>query len=99
MALYTITLGKSQSVNSLSVRGLIYYKQSFEGWCYRTVSCDHRRTCVPAAGVTQHLDPSSSSLLSSVSVLHTETHKHEHTRTDCSVPVVPFGIDPDGVIH
>lgn len=81
-----------------SVRGLIYCKQPVEGWCYQGVPCDHQGTCVPAAGVTQHLDLPSSLLSVCVCVCCTyATHKHTHR--GCPVPVVAFGVDPDGVIN
>ena len=91
---------KSQVGCKQSVRGLIYYKQPAEGWCYQGVPCDHQGTCAPAAGVTQHLDLPSSSLLSlcvCVCVLHVRhtttqphTHTHTHTHRGCPVPVVPL---------
>lgn len=62
-------------VNSLSVHLLFTTKSQLKVGVVGSVPCDHQSTCVPAAGVTRHLDPSSSP------VLHTNTHTRTHAQT------------------
>lgn len=63
-----------------SLEGLIYSKHSRSS-CYQRAPCDHQRTCVRAAGVTQHLGLLPSSLLASVCIFL--THKESLSCTCC----------------